>query len=83
MAKGKYIRVAVILECTSCSQNSSVNKQSTESTQYAQLIGIEKILSPLLQTYDSRRNKEIDKMDRFCVTLPKEHENDQFFIYIL
>nr|UVF31050.1 ribosomal protein L33 [Genista tridentata subsp. tridentata] len=34
MAKGKDIRVAVILECTSCAQNSSVNKQSTGISRY-------------------------------------------------
>ncbi|KAE9587503.1 50S ribosomal protein L33 [Lupinus albus] len=34
MAKGKDIRVAVILECTSCAQNSSVNKQSTDISRY-------------------------------------------------
>ncbi|KAF1891497.1 hypothetical protein Lal_00012385 [Lupinus albus] len=69
MTKGKDIRVAIYY--------------SKESTQYARLIGIEKFLSVLLQTYDSHRNKEINKMDRFCVTLPKDHENEQFFIYIL
>ncbi|KAE9587512.1 putative ribosomal protein L33 [Lupinus albus] len=33
MAKGKDIRVAVILECTSCAQN-SVNKQSNSISRY-------------------------------------------------
>nr|QVX30100.1 ribosomal protein L33 [Sweetia fruticosa] len=33
MAKGKDIRVTVILECTSCAQN-SVNKESTGISKY-------------------------------------------------
>nr|ATV97400.1 50S ribosomal protein L33 [Gustavia augusta] len=33
MAKGKDVRVTIILECTSCVQN-SINKESTGSSRY-------------------------------------------------
>uniref|UniRef100_UPI0030FF09DC ribosomal protein L33 n=1 Tax=Peperomia griseoargentea TaxID=69412 RepID=UPI0030FF09DC len=70
MAKGKDARVIVFLECTSCARNSFNKKKKTigrfkiyyskESTQYTRSIRIKKILTILSQTYDSRRDKEIE-----------------------
>jgi len=76
MVKGKDIRITVILECSSCNKK-SVSKESrgisryiTQKNRHNTPSRLElRILSLLLQTYDSRRDKEIEKMDCLCVTL--------------
>jgi hypothetical protein len=85
MAKGKDVRVRVLLECTLCVPTSGNNKSpgisfqiyySKESTQYAQSIRIEKILSLLFQTYTSWGDQEIDGTAHLRVTFRRKMKTD-------
>uniref|UniRef100_A0A1Y3BZ70 Putative ribosomal protein L33, Zinc-binding ribosomal protein n=1 Tax=Helianthus annuus TaxID=4232 RepID=A0A1Y3BZ70_HELAN len=68
MAKGKDARIPVLLECTACVRN-GLNKESTGISRYItqknrhntpNRLELLKFLSILLQTYDSRGDKEIN-----------------------
>lgn len=66
MAKGGDVRVTITLECTSCTRESVEKKDPgvyryTTQKNRRNTIGIEEILSLLLQAYYSRRDEEIDR----------------------
>ena len=89
MAKGKDVRIRVILECSSCvrkganEESTGVSRYSTQKNRHntPRQLELKKICRYCRKAYDSSRNKEIGT-PIVCSIFPKNRKSKNFIFNI-